>query len=249
MLVLALSDAHIPDRAVDLPTKFKKLLSIPDKISQVAVLGNSSGSSSFLKFVTDITPNVHMVRGEFDNATIPVIHPTRVPIVKPGSNDKIEKSTRVELPLNTVFTQGDFKIGCCSGYTVVPKNDPLSLLALARQLDVDILLWGGTYNVEAYTLEGKFFINPGSCTGSYNTDWPVFSDILGKTQKEEENNDDGTEKTENVKKNILVSDLDINGSNVPSFCLLDIQGTTCILYIYLFVDGDVKVDKVVFEKQ
>ncbi|KAL3230023.1 Vacuolar protein sorting-associated protein 29 [Nakaseomyces bracarensis] len=253
MLVLALSDAHIPDRAVDLPSKFKKLMSIPDKISQVAVLGNSSNSAQFLKFVTDITSNVHVVRGEFDNASIPVVQPARVPIFKSGATDKIERPTRVELPLNTVFTQGDFKIGCCSGYTVVPKNDPLSLLALARQLDVDILLWGGTYNVEAYTLEGKFFINPGSCTGAYNTDYPVFSDILGNTQKDEKEKENTEEQLNKgqleSKKELLVSDLDLNGSNVPSFCLLDIQGPTCTLYIYLFVDGDVKVDKVVFEKQ
>lgn len=158
--MLALSDAHIPDRAVDLPSKFKKLLSIPDKISQVAVLGNSSNSSEFLKFVTDITPNVHIVRGEFDRATIPAIHTDKVPVVKTPGQERTIKSNRVELPMNAVITQGEFRIGCCSGYTVVPKNDPVSLLTLARQLDVDILLWGGTYNVEAYTLEGKFFINP-----------------------------------------------------------------------------------------
>lgn len=63
-----------------------------------------------------------------------------------------------EIPMNSIIRQGALKIGCCSGYTVVPKNDPLSLLALARQLDVDILLWGGTHNVEAYTLEGKFLL-------------------------------------------------------------------------------------------
>ncbi|EHN02172.1 Vps29p [Saccharomyces cerevisiae x Saccharomyces kudriavzevii VIN7] len=79
--------------------------------------------------------------------------------------------------MNSIIRQGALKIGCCSGYTVVPKNDPLSLLALARQLDVDILLWGGTHNVEAYTLEGKFFVNPGSCTGAFNTDWPIVFDV------------------------------------------------------------------------
>ncbi|OXB44415.1 hypothetical protein B1J92_E04422g [Nakaseomyces glabratus] len=254
MLVLALSDAHIPDRAVDLPSKFKKLLSIPDKISQVAVLGNSSNSSEFLKFVTDITPNVHIVRGEFDRATIPAIHTDKMPVVKTPGQERTIKSNRVELPMNAVITQGEFRIGCCSGYTVVPKNDPVSLLTLARQLDVDILLWGGTYNVEAYTLEGKFFINPGSCTGAFNTDWPVFSDILGNTdvKKEETKTDDSSSKSKDAKNgpdHLYVSDLDINGANVPSFCLLDIQGSTCTLYIYLYVDGEVKVDKVIFEKQ
>ncbi|SSD61465.1 uncharacterized protein SCODWIG_03226 [Saccharomycodes ludwigii] len=42
---------------------------------------------------------------------------------------------------------------------------------MARQIDTDIIVWGGTHNVEAFTLEDKFFINPGSCTGAFNSDW------------------------------------------------------------------------------
>ncbi len=36
-----------------------------------------------------------------------------------------------------------------------------------RQLDVDILVTGHTHSFEAYEYQGKFFINPGSATGSY----------------------------------------------------------------------------------
>ena len=38
-------------------------------------------------------------------------------------------------------------------------------------MDVDVLLWGGTHKFEAYELEGKFFINPGSATGALGTGW------------------------------------------------------------------------------
>ena len=38
-------------------------------------------------------------------------------------------------------------------------------------MDVDVLLWGGTHRFEAYELEGKFFINPGSATGALSTGW------------------------------------------------------------------------------
>ena len=41
----------------------------------------------------------------------------------------------------------------------------------ARQMDVDVLLWGGTHKFEAYELEGKFFVNPGSATGAMSTGW------------------------------------------------------------------------------
>lgn len=139
----------------------------------------------------------------------------------------------------------------------------------------------------AYTLEGKFFVNPGSCTGAFNTDWPIVFDVedsdeavtseVEKTPKESgAGQEDDAAKGEPAEKEqsetdvadvsavdenklkaesqfkedeVNISDLDINGSNSPSFCLLDIQGTTCTLYIYLYVDGEVKVDKVVYEKE
>jgi len=42
----------------------------------------------------------------------------------------------------------------------------MALLIAARQMDVDVLCWGGTCRFEAYEMEGKFFINPGSATGA-----------------------------------------------------------------------------------
>jgi len=38
-------------------------------------------------------------------------------------------------------------------------------------MDVDILLWGGTHKFEAYEMEGKFFVNPGSATGAMSSGW------------------------------------------------------------------------------
>jgi len=38
-------------------------------------------------------------------------------------------------------------------------------------MDVDVLLWGGTQRFEAYELEGKFFVNPGSATGAGGVGW------------------------------------------------------------------------------
>lgn len=230
-----------------------------------------------------------IVRGEYDNGFLPANKQSR---------------TRETIPINTVLKQGDFKIGCCSGYTIVPKNDPLSLLALARQLDVDIMLWGGTHNVEAFTLEGKFFVNPGSCTGAFNTDWPFTNEEEPKltesnkktaeaaevkekvpateqvpegvsepvkvddteqevnTANKQEVSDDKVEKKEEVQSdeentgegesiedNLELPELEVDGSNTPSFCLLDIQGSTCTLFIYIYVDGEVKVDKVVYQKE
>lgn len=38
-------------------------------------------------------------------------------------------------------------------------------------MDVDVLLWGGSHKFEAYEMEGKFFVSPGSATGAMGTGW------------------------------------------------------------------------------
>lgn len=261
------------------------------------MLGNCTKSNEFLQFVNEISSNVTIVRGEFDNSVLKA--PNKDSFGNENSevtnnNDTLKKKNdkdkqineshsknldKIEIPLNAIIRIDNFKIGCCNGYTVVPKSDPLSLLTLARQLDVDILLWGGTHNVEAYTLENKFFVNPGSCTGAFNTDWPIISENIANSTNslneinEEENDTSSTKKdvkeeqdnsndleNDNKKKNELevdeededeedVPEMSITGSNSPSFCLLDIQGSTCTLYIYIYLDGEVKVDKVIYNKE
>lgn len=63
------------------------------------------------------------------------------------------------------------RIGFTHGHTIIPHGDADALLIAARQMDVDVLLWGGTHKFEAYELEGKFFVNPGSATGAFSTLW------------------------------------------------------------------------------
>lgn len=125
------------------------------------------------------------------------------------------------------MTHGKLRIGCVAGYSIVPNSDPDSLLIAARQLDVDILIWGGTHRCEAFQLEGKFFINPGTATGAPYFGWTE-DDAPAKEGEEE---DDEPQEI------------------LPTFCLLDIQGTACVIYIYSLVDGEVKVDKVSYRKE
>jgi hypothetical protein len=75
------------------------------------------------------------------------------------------------LALSKVVTHGSLRIGFTHGHTIVPPGDGDSLLIAARQMDVDVLLWGGTHKFEAYEMEGKFFVNPGSATGAMTTGW------------------------------------------------------------------------------
>lgn len=75
------------------------------------------------------------------------------------------------LALSKVVQHGGLRIGFTHGHTIIPQGDAESLLIAARQMDVDVLLWGGTHRFEAYELEGKFFVNPGSATGAFSTAW------------------------------------------------------------------------------
>jgi vacuolar protein sorting-associated protein 29 len=88
-----------------------------------------------------LAPNVHVVRGEFDEDTT--------------------------YPESKVIQIAQFKIGLMHGHQIVPWGDAHSLAVVRRQLDVDILITGHTHRNEVNEYEGKWFINPGSITGAY----------------------------------------------------------------------------------
>lgn len=73
------------------------------------------------------------------------------------------------LALSKVVQHGGLRIGFTHGHTIIPQGDPDSLLIAARQMDVDVLLWGGTHHFQAYEMGDKFFVNPGSATGAFST--------------------------------------------------------------------------------
>jgi vacuolar protein sorting-associated protein 29 len=106
------------------------------------------------EFLRSIAPDLQLVKGDFDLASPEAPHAS-------ASNSQISR----------IVTHGSLRIGFIHGHTIIPKADPDSLLMAARQMDVDVLLWGGTHRFEAYEMEGKFFVNPGSATGALSTGW------------------------------------------------------------------------------
>jgi vacuolar protein sorting-associated protein 29 len=124
--------------------QFKKLLS-PGKIGQVLCLGNLTDKETY-DFLRATAPDLQIVKGDFDTET-------------------------PNLALSKVVQHGGLRIGFTHGHTIIPQGDADSLLITARQMDVDVLLWGGTHKFEAYELEGKFFVNPGSASGAFSTGW------------------------------------------------------------------------------
>ncbi|KAH7153108.1 Metallo-dependent phosphatase-like protein [Dactylonectria macrodidyma] len=155
-LILVIGDLHIPDRALDIPAKarpsraspphgfrFKKLLA-PGKIGQTLCLGNLTDKHTY-EYLRSIAPDLKIVKGRYD----------------------VEATS---LPLTQVVTHGGMRIGFLEGFTLV-SNEPDLLLAEANKLDVDVLCSGGTHRFDAFEYMDKFFVNPGSVTGAYSTEF------------------------------------------------------------------------------
>ncbi|KAK4216131.1 putative vacuolar protein sorting-associated protein [Rhypophila decipiens] len=142
-LILVIGDLHIPDRALDIPAKFKKLLA-PGKIAQTLCLGNLTDKATY-EYLRTMAPDLKIVRGRMD----------------------VEATS---LPLTQVVTHGSVRLGFLEGFTLV-SSEPDLLLAEANKLDVDVLCWGGTHKFECFEYMDKFFVNPGSATGAFTTSW------------------------------------------------------------------------------
>ncbi|SOV09263.1 related to VPS29 - involved in vacuolar protein sorting [Ustilago sp. UG-2017a] len=145
MLVLVIGDLHIPFRAHDLPAKFKKLL-VPGKIQQIICTGNVC-NTDYLHYLRTIAGDVHLVKGDYDD--------------------------NPHFPSSLILNHPPLRIGVLHGHQIVPPGDTQSLAAVARAMDVDILLTGHTHRFEAFELEGRFFVNPGSATGAWHPTWPL----------------------------------------------------------------------------
>ncbi|KAL5521639.1 VPS29 [Sanghuangporus sanghuang] len=140
VLVLVIGDLHIPHRTHDLPAKFKKLL-VPGKIQQILCTGNVCDKET-LDYLRGVAPDVHVVRGDYDE------NPT--------------------FPMSATVTHAPIKIGVIHGHQCIPSGDLDSLSAIARQIDVDVLISGHSHQFQATEYDNKFFLNPGTATGAWS---------------------------------------------------------------------------------
>jgi len=138
--VLVIGDIHIPHRIHDLPSKFKKLL-VPGKIQQIICTGNVCDKETY-DYLRTIASDVHVARGDYD-----------------------ENSA---FPLSLTLTHSPIKIGAIHGHQCIPHGDLDSLSAIARQMDVDVLLSGHTHVYQATEYDGRFFLNPGTASGAWS---------------------------------------------------------------------------------
>ena len=138
-LALMLGDLHIPHRTIDIPEQFKELL-VPGKIQHVLCTGNI-GNKDHTDWIRSLANDVHIVRGDFDDNS---------------------------LPDSKVINIGEWKIGLIHGYQVIPWGDLEALSNYQRDMDVDLLISGHTHQQFHEIIEGKTLLNPGSATGAYS---------------------------------------------------------------------------------
>ncbi|KAG1747410.1 Metallo-dependent phosphatase [Suillus lakei] len=139
VLVLIIGDLHIPHRAHDLPAKFRKLL-VPGKIQQILCTGNVCDRETY-EYLRTIAGDVYVVRGDYDESA--------------------------SFPPSATIVHTPIRIGVIHGHQCVPTGDLDALSALARQMDVDVLVSGHTHTFQAIEYDGRFFVNPGSATGAW----------------------------------------------------------------------------------
>lgn len=254
VLVLAIGDFYIPHRCGDIPARFRELL-VPGKIQHVLCTGNLC-CKCVEEFLRRISPDVHVARGEFDDAP---------------------------WPERVVVTVGQVSFGLCHGHQVLPwcgdgrrsggggggGDAPRSLAALRRDMGVDVLVAGNArrLSIERGDESGGLVVRPGSATGApavtdpwlWDDGAPAAAHADGDGAEQPRNGgSDGVEEAgdaaadgRQAHQQRQQQQQRASSSAQPSFVLMDVQGSKIVTYSYVLDAADctqVKVERAVFEK-
>ncbi|PVU92707.1 hypothetical protein BB560_006032, partial [Smittium megazygosporum] len=124
---------HIPDRAINIPTQFRKLL-VPGKIEKILCTGNLCDQPTY-NYLNAICQDIELVAGDYD-----IMYS-----LKPSSDNNLAtdsvqspKKRPFNAPLSKTVVIENFKIGLIHGHQLVPGNGNIdSLVNAARAMDVD----------------------------------------------------------------------------------------------------------------
>lgn len=141
MILLVLGDLHMPQRKVDIPEEFSKML-IPGKIHRILCTGNLTGKDTYI-YLNSLCKDVIVATGDED--------------------ESMPDSKEIQ-----TFKIGNFKFGMLHGHQIVPWGDPERLAGQARELNVDVLISGHTHVPVVAEYEGVLYLNPGSATGAFS---------------------------------------------------------------------------------
>ena len=110
---------------------------VPNKMQHVVCTGNI-GMEQYEELRT-LAPNVHVVAGDFDDAS------------------------QLQFPETSVLQVGQFRIGVIHGHQILPWNNQTALARMRRKLNVDILVSGHTHQNQVHCQDGYYHINPVRC--------------------------------------------------------------------------------------
>ncbi|KAL7668935.1 hypothetical protein ACOME3_009616 [Neoechinorhynchus agilis] len=222
MLILIIGDIHFPFRSPSIPIQFKKFLH-SGRIQHILCTGNlcTRGMADYLR---SICPDLHIVRGDFDNTTSVAMNQT-------NSSGSLWNSSEQK-----VVTIGGIRIGLCHGHQLIPISKKGILLMLGQQLDVNILVTGHLNRYHILEADKKIFLNPGSASGAFS---PSFDDDYDGGLLHENGGDYNHDELK------LVA---LGQVGVPSFMLLDADTNDINIYVYNLINGEVDIHKYVLAR-
>jgi len=143
VLVLVIGDLHVPFRSSGLSSKFSRLL-VPGKIQQVL--------RASIHSLADLMPSRHRQRVRPRDVRVPPRRRARCPRGTRGLGRGASPQVCLRLtaknpnfPPSLVVQHGPIRIGVIHGHQAVPLGDAESLAAIARKMDVDVLVSGATH--------------------------------------------------------------------------------------------------------
>lgn len=84
------------------------------------------------------------------------------------------------------------------------------------QMDVDVLLTGATHRFESWEDDGKFFVNPGSATGAWAVDWPLYEDCKEDCDEDRDEDRDEDLKDGVAEHNDIAESKNVAGKDVAT---------------------------------
>ena len=137
MELLVVSDAHIPDRAFEVPRELLELIRSRTPFPIVIYAGDFTGYE-FYRVVESWGKRLVAVSGNMDF---------------------------LDLPEHQMVTIEGIRFGVVHGDQVWPRGNIPKLTRLARKLGVQVLVSGHTHSPFIEVHEGVVHLNPGSLTG------------------------------------------------------------------------------------
>jgi vacuolar protein sorting-associated protein 29 len=169
-LVLILGDMFIPDRAIQIPPEFQRML-IPGRMQYVFGTGNISATS--LEELRLLAPHVYIVAGDYDHLDDPIHENTNY------NNTNYNMGTTTTYPETCIVQVGNWKIGMIHGHQLIPplpfhspttttmnnngvgtESSSSSLDWIQRKLQADIVITGHTHRSTVTLHHNYCHINP-----------------------------------------------------------------------------------------